>query len=396
MPQMIAPACPPQAEEDISYKLLLSRRARTLQNQLVHDLKASVQTDEEVQQQPSQEEEFETPPSPLGSSLRAVRRARAFAGPEAVLLAVAKAKTYSLYLSEKEQHENSELSGLSQAALDRLTGGVEHDGSEGKEFETDEDDSEENYILQQKRHRAFPDLPLTWVSKMPSRGEKSGNCSGLSQADLDDHCVHEPVSEVSTVCTECAETLWEQESALLCIKRLKAFKGPGEAGAMTEQLMNTKIDSGDHRGLSQADLDNLCVQESIDGLIPNSLCSPKQDTGKHGETSPIGQEGMMLRARRMRAFLGSETAASFAERAFAEAAHSDPQQSSIVDTGATCSILRSRRGTSQLELDMMCVEGTDEFDKSVGVPSPASRVASPQRKRSPKKASGSSPERGGA
>jgi len=393
---MITPSCPQQEEEEISSKLLLSRRARTLQNRLVHDLKASVQIEEEVQEDSSREEEFETPRSPLGSSLRAIRRARAFASREAALLAVATAKDCLVRLSEKDQHDKSELTGLSQAALDQLTGGVEHGDSDGKECEMDEDDSEDNYLLQQKRHRAFPDLPLTRVSKMPSRGDNGENCSGLSQADLDDHCVHEPASEVSTDCTECAEALWEQESALLRIKRLKAFRGPSEACAMTEHLMDTKIENGNGRGLSQADLDNLCVQESIHGVTPNSVCSPTQNTGKHGETSPIGQEGMMLRARRMRAFLGSETAATFAERALAEAVHSDPQQSSIVDTGVTSSILRSRRGTSQLELDMLCVQDTDEFDKSVGVRSPASQVATPQRKRSPKKVSGSSPERGGA
>lgn len=386
-----------EEEEEISPKLLLGRRARTFQRRLVLDLKDSAHMKEEMQQESSKEDESEGPSSPLCSSLRAIRRARAFGGSEAALLSSAKAKTWLLHLDGKEQHEDSAPAGLSQAALDQLTGAEENDGSDGKEFETDDDNnSEENCLLQQKRHRAFPNLPLSWVSKIPSGGEDGGKCSGLSQTDLDDNCVHEPVSEASTDCTESSEVLWEQESALLCVKRLKAFGGVGEACAMSEQIMDTKIDSGNRRGLSQADLDDLGVQESIDGVTPSAICSSGQDRGQPGETSPIGQEGMLLRARRMRAFLGSKSATSFAEQALAQATDSDPGQSCTVDTSATGSGLRARRGTSQLELDMLCVEGAEELEKSMDVPSRASRVASPQRKRSPTKEQGASPTRGGA
>jgi len=413
-----------QGEEEISPKLLLGRRARTFQSRLVLDLKDSAHMKEEMQQESSKEDESEGPSSPLCSSLRAIRRARAFGGSEAALLSSAKAKTWLLHLDGKEQHEDSAPAGLSQAALDQLTGAEENDehpaythgldqltgaeendehpdythGSDGKEFETDDDNSEENCLLQQKRHRAFPNLHLSWVSKIPSGGEDGGKCSGLSQTDLDDNCVFMKrfVTEASTDCTESSEVLWEQESALLCVKRLKAFGGVGEACAMSEQIMDTKIDSGRHRGLSQADLDDLGVQESIDGVTPSAICSSGQDRGQPRETSPIGQEGMLLRARRMRAFLGSKSATSFAEQALAQATDSDPGQSCTVDTSATGSGLRARRGTSQLELDMLCVEGAEELEKSMGVPSRASRVASPQRKRSPTKEQGASPTRGGA
>eukprot|EP00930_Biecheleria_cincta_P057756 TRINITY_DN43637_c0_g1_i1.p1 TRINITY_DN43637_c0_g1~~TRINITY_DN43637_c0_g1_i1.p1 ORF type:complete len:399 (+),score=81.15 TRINITY_DN43637_c0_g1_i1:62-1258(+) len=393
MSQMTVPSPLPQEEEEFSSKLLLSRHARTLPSHLVLDLKDSAFMKEEMQQESSKEDEPESPPSPLCSSLRAIRRARAFAGPRAAMLASAEAKTWLLHHGGKEQHENSGPAGFSQSALDQLTGAVENGSSDDKEFETDDENSEENCLLRQKRHRAFPDLPTTWISKMPSRGEDSVKCSGLSQADLDDNCVHEPASEASTDCTEISEVLWEQESALLCIKRLKAFGGVGEACAMSEQMRDTKFDSDNRRGLSQADLDDLGVQESMDGVTPRAMCSLGQDLG---ETSPMGQEGMLLRARRMRAFLGSKTAASFAERALAETTDCNPGLSRTVDASATCSALCSRRGKSQLELDMLCVEGTEEGEKSKGSPSPASRVASPQRKRSPTKASGSSPERGGA
>lgn len=400
MSHMTVPSTQPHAEEEeeeeVSSKLLLSRRARTLQSQLALDLKASVHMVEDMQKESSKEDEPVGPSSPLCSSLRAIRRARAFGGSEAAVLSSAKAKTWLLQVDGKEKHENSGPGGLSQAALDQLTGAEENDGSDGKEFETDDDNSEENYLLRQKRHRAFPNLPSNWISKMPSRGEDDGKCSGLSQADLDDNCVHEPVSEASTDCSDFSEVQWEQESALLCIKRLKAFGGVGEACAMAEQVMDTKIDRGNCRGLSQVDLDDLSVKESIDGVTPSAMCCLDQDSGKPGETSPMGQEGMLLRARRMRAFLGSKSATSFAERALAQAADSDPGQSCMVDTISTHSVLRSRRGTSQLELNMLCVEETEECEKSISVPSPASQVASPLRKRSPKKETGSSPERGGA
>jgi len=423
MPHMTVPS--PQLqddqEEEVSPKHLLSRCPRTLQSQLVLDLEACARMEEDMQQ----EDESEGPSSPLCSSLRAIRRARAFGGSEAAMLSSAKAKTWLLHVDGKEKHDNSGPAGLSQAALDQLTGAEENDSNDGKEFETDDDDnSEENYLLRQKRHRAFPNLPLTWISKIPSRAEDGGKCSGLSQADLDDNCVHEPVSEASTDCSEFSEVRWEQESALLCIKRLKAFGGVGEAYAMSEQVMDAKVDSGNCRGLSQADLDVLSVQETFDGVTPSAMRCPGEDSRKPGETSPMGPEAMLLRARRMRAFLGSKSATSFAERALAQATDSHPSQSRMaeatdshpsqsctaqatdchpsrscmVDESAKDSVLSARRGTSQLELNMLCVEEADEREKSIGVRSPASRVASPQRKRSPKKGTGStqSPERGGA
>jgi hypothetical protein len=245
-----------------------------------------------------------------------------------------------------------------------------------KKIETDDDNSEENCLLRQKRRRAFPNLPLSSVTKIVSGGEDGGKCSGFSQIDLDDKCVHEPVSEASTDCTEYSEVLWEQ--------------------AMSEQMTDTKIDSSIRRGLSQADLDDLGVEEPIHGVIPSAIFSLGQDLGKPCETSPMGQGGMLLRARRMRAFLGSKSSTSFAEQALARATDSDPGQPCMVDKRATGSGLRARRRTSQLELDMLCVEGAEEFEKSIGVPSPASRVASAQRKRSPTKENGGSPTRGGA
>jgi hypothetical protein len=48
------------------------------------------------------------------------------------MLSSAKAKTWLLHLDGKEQYQDSGPAGLSQAALDQLTGAVENDGSDGK------------------------------------------------------------------------------------------------------------------------------------------------------------------------------------------------------------------------------------------------------------------------
>mmetsp|Transcript_24850 Transcript_24850/g.44991 ORF Transcript_24850/g.44991 Transcript_24850/m.44991 type:complete len:468 (-) Transcript_24850:90-1493(-) len=314
----------------------------------------------------------------LGCSLRAIRRARAFQGAEAAEMTAARARASMEIVQPAE-------AGLSQSALDLLS--VACDSDESEEDAASTKGSKERMLLKFKRLKAyrgsadalaFAQEMLQEVASTASTGFGSRCSSGsgrLSQVDLDHLSVHEPSSDARDAGSETSES---EGSLLLHSKRLHAFEGEAKARSFAENLLQDSTQAvSEDSGLSQAELDALCIHE------PSAKSADGDDTEE--------SEAQLLRVRRLRAHGSAEEAEVFAKKALDKATNSGP-----ADTEDDTSSPTRKSGKSQLELNRLCIEAPDDCGSSpCGAVSPTNKVASPQRKRQ-SKASFSSPVRGGA
>merc|ERR1719277_13078 len=145
-------------------------------------------------------------------------------------------------------------------------------------------------------------------------------------------------------------------------RRLGEQLAEGDCGCVTEC-----------RGLSQAELDALCVEEgsaseivhevkavglSQDILDSLAVAGPDCDEVEQDGSMEISQEDLLLRVRRMRAFLGSNAATEFSMQALAKvgaALGAFDAQGEDQMTGNTSSTRSSPRAYSQEALDALSI-----------------------------------------
>lgn len=298
------------------------------------------------------------------------RRLRAFRGGDAAL-AFAK-EAFERRISSSYSCSQR---GLSQAALDAL---AVHAGDEG-----DEESSIEAQLLAIRRKRSFQgdmrtddfDVGLT-EEVLPAATRN--NLNGLTQAELNSLSVAAPEEETGSLSDVASE------ASLLHIRRLRAFKGKAEAASFVE-TRRFKAQDSSGPGLSQDALNDLCINEPTESV----------DT----QNSPSHPEAQLLHVRRMRAFLGSDAANSFAEDALNKAMVSETQTAETSSTCCTPRTSSTRRnsgvGSALLPVSRLCL---DVDAKSPSAASPNARIASPSRKRNAGIAAcfSSSPVHGGA
>jgi len=265
--------------------------------------------------------------SPVGSSLLRVRRARAFAtaerrkadtmtetwGPEAK-------EIVDNFYGKSEDSASKDIQscgGFSQSALDSLcvaedltcceesmTSSHVKISQEGLDQATlsalgvqdcvesncDEDGDERLRHLRRcrvfKGHQAAKEFVEAEVAACWQHADGAG---GISQAALDAMCISEDSNSMDVV---------SPDSALQRVRRIRAFLGSSQAQAFSEAEQNTfnLVPVGEPAGISQASLDEFCndgMEASID---------------EDDENSATSTEALLLRTRRMRAFLGTKEA----------------------------------------------------------------------------------------
>mmetsp|Transcript_96491 Transcript_96491/g.277132 ORF Transcript_96491/g.277132 Transcript_96491/m.277132 type:complete len:493 (-) Transcript_96491:129-1607(-) len=290
--------------------------------------------------------------SPVGAALLYLRRARAFgarahvnAMPKEVVqapslcdearavdgLGISQADLDALSMSSEgelggqvERRAAAPCGGLSQAELDELCS-FSAEGGAGERSPTE---GPEETLGRVKRFRAFRGAagaaaaaeeaaakvyPATSSTSAATHGE------GLSQAELDAMCMFAldggDLSEMTG-----------PEESLLRTKRLRTFAA---FAAQPEVDPAAAGDTAAGRGLSQAELDALCID------------------GADDESSAPGPEEALGKLKRLYAFRGAAEARAFAEASRPEA--SKPANPS------------DARGLSQAELDaLMVVDGGEE------------------------------------
>lgn len=204
----------------------------------------------------------------------------------------------SPFVEESPQNSPPRLNeeGLSQAVLSALSV-QDCDESSG-------DEEGEGQLRRLRRLRAFREheaekefVKATTVTvPLPS----ADYIGGISQTLLDAMCVSE-IGNSSGV-----ESL---DSKLYNARRIRAFAGsaPATAFSVAEQNQFDLIPVSESTGISQKSLDNFCNKE-FDGGEHIEIDSTDDDT----EHSTRSADALLLRSRRMRAFLGHEEANQFA------------------------------------------------------------------------------------
>eukprot|EP00933_Yihiella_yeosuensis_P036972 TRINITY_DN30826_c0_g1_i1.p1 TRINITY_DN30826_c0_g1~~TRINITY_DN30826_c0_g1_i1.p1 ORF type:complete len:505 (-),score=134.76 TRINITY_DN30826_c0_g1_i1:143-1657(-) len=293
--------------------------------------------------------------SPLGTSLRLIRRARAFGGSVAAEAATLKGRDLLQDEVAEDDLKVAPAVGLSQAELDKLTGATQEDAA----IESDEE--EQGFQLTKaRRARAFiKEKPLGEPSsRAGSKPKPSGfsiddDTEGLPQAELDTLAVEQPEDDVEG--SECEEG--GIEACLRRSRRARAFGGRLQSEFYAEKAMAESYAlSGSSRSggnsMSQAALDTF-VGASSGG------------TSSEEEKEESQQEANLTRIRRLRAFCGDAVADNFARESLEAASQ-----------GSTRSRSSSSSGISQTALDELSIRAPQEDSTGpVQLDSPISQEA---------------------
>jgi len=231
--------------------------------------------------------------------------------------------------------------------------------------QSDSDEDGEDDLLRVRRCRAFNGQQAATMladAKDATQGQHANTSGGISQASLDAMCVLEDSNSSNAA---------SPDAALRRIRRIRAYMGPEQATAFSvaEQHKFDLVPVHEPAGISQASLDEFCS---------NAACGQQDGAAtidEDDETSVNSPESLLLRCRRMRAFLGHEEAAQFVAsmtRSTSEASEDDIDSSVCGSPESTGSMLLRIRRTRAfagheraLALSEEFIADTDSYSASV-------------------------------
>jgi len=349
--------------------------------------------------------------SPVGSSLLRIRRARAFAA--------IKRHEGSTVTGIQNSHADQEINssclqnedgitkhsgnddGLPQCALDALcvcceeTMIISHVKAtrEGLDqamlselsisscVQSNSDEEGEERLVRVRRCRAFNGHQAATElaeAEVENHWQCADTLEGISQASLDAMCVLED---------SISPTAASPDSVLHRMRRIRAYLGADQAQAFSasEQHRFDLVPVSEPAGISQASLDEFCGNVSR-GQQEDATINEDDKTSMHSS------ESLLLRSRRIRAFLGHEEAAQFAasmRRSTSEASDDDAGSTSNSRDSSVCGspestgsmLLRIRRARAfagherALALSEEFIAATDSRSASVVSPSIVVRQA---------------------